>query len=77
MMAQEAALKESAASKLRRLSAFNKSFTCTDVEIGDTVLCYKTQKKKSAPRRRGPALILDIDETGVTVKFQSQLCKAA
>ena len=37
MMAQGAALQEIASSRLRRLSAFNKSFTCTDVKIGDNV----------------------------------------
>ena len=34
MMAQEAALKEVADSKLRMVPAYNKSFCCTDVEIG-------------------------------------------
>ena len=60
---------------LRRLLAFNKSFACTDVQIGDAGLFYKSQNKKSAPPRRGPASILDIDETGVPVKFQSQTFK--
>ena len=32
---------------------------------------------KSTPRRRGPAIIMDIDEPGVTVKFQSQTFKVA
>ena len=41
------------------------------------MLFYKTTTRKSAPRRRGPAKILDIDETGVTVKFQSQSFKVA
>ena len=72
MMAQEAALKEIANSRLRRLSAVNKSLTCSDVKVGDTPLFHKAQRKESAPRCRGPALISDIDETGVTVKFQSQ-----
>ena len=72
MMAQEAAVKVVASSNLRRLVAFNKSFNCTNVKIGDTALYFKTTNKKSMPWRRGPALILDIDETGVTAKFQSQ-----
>ena len=38
MTAQEAALKEVATGKLWRLLASNKSFRCTDVQIGDTVL---------------------------------------
>ena len=38
---------------------------------------FKAQGKKSAPRRMGPSLILDIDETGVTAKFQSQTFKVA
>ena len=70
-MAQERALKEKANSRLRRLLALNKSFTYADVKIGDAVLFYKAQNKKSTPRRRGPTLILDIEGTGATVKFQS------
>ena len=76
-MAQEAALREIAADRLRRSLAFNKSFTCTDVKIGDNVPLYKAQGKESAPRWMGPSLILDIDETGVTAKFQSQTQKVA
>ena len=71
-MAQEAALKEVANSKLRSLLAYNQSFICADVKIGDTSLLRKSTNKKSAPRRRGPAQVLDIDETGATVKFQPQ-----
>ena len=72
MMARDAALKEIANGRLRRLLAFNKSLTCTDVKTGDAVLFYSAQSKKSGPRRRGPALISDIDATGATVKFRSQ-----
>ena len=39
--AQEAALKEIANSKLRRLLAYNKTFDCADIKVGDTVLFYK------------------------------------
>ena len=63
--------------KLRRLLAYNEVFTCTDVKIGDTVISYKPQSKKGGPRWRGPALISDIDEPGVTVKFQSQISREA
>ena len=59
-MARGAALKESADSRLRRMLAYNKSFTCTDVRIGDAALCYKAQSEKGAPRWSGPALILDL-----------------
>ena len=52
MVAQEAALNEIANSIVRRLPAFNKTFNCTDTKIGDAVLSYKAQSKKSAPRRR-------------------------
>ena len=77
MVAQAAALKEIASSLPRRLLAFNKSPTCTDVKIGDTVLLYKGRSKKSIPRWRGPALILDIDETGATAELQSRTFKVA
>ena len=41
------------------------------------MLFYKAPHRKSHPRWRGPATILDIDETGVLVKFQSQSFKVA
>ena len=77
MMAREAALKEIADSRLRRLLAFNKSSNCTDIKIGDAELLYKAERRKSAPQRWGPALIFDIDGTGVTVKAQSHIFKVA
>ena len=71
-MAQGAALKETtdaalrAYSRIRRLSAFSESVTCADVKIGAAALLRNAQGKKSAPRRRGPASILDIDGAGAT-----------
>ena len=53
MMAQEAALKEIANSGQRQLLAFNKSFTCTDVQSGDTLLFFKAWGKRKAPQRGG------------------------
>ena len=41
------------------------------------MLLYKAQNKKSTPLWRGPALILDTDETGATVKFPSHISKVA
>ena len=68
IMAQEAALKEVATSKLRRLLAYNESFNSTGVQIGDTVLFYGSAKRNSAPHWRGPAKIPDW----LTAKFLSQ-----
>ena len=45
--------------------------------MGDSVLFYKAPQKKSNPGRPGPAAILDIDESGVVLKFQSQTFKVA
>ena len=50
MLAQEAALKEIANSKLRRILAPNNSFDSVDVAVGDEVLCYKAPPRKGAPR---------------------------
>ena len=66
-MAYEAALKEVVNRYSRRLLAHN------NVAIGDSVLCYRKVNSKSTPRSRGPAKILDIDKTGVTAKFHSQI----
>ena len=72
MMAQAAALKEATNSKLRRLMANNKSVNCAGVAVGYCVLFYMTGNRKSAPRWRGPAEILNIDETRVIVKLLSR-----
>ena len=77
MLAQEAALKEIANSKLRRILAFNNSFESVDVKVGDEVLFYKAPTKKSIPRWRGPAKVLLIDESGVTLSFQGLTFKVA
>ena len=77
MMAQEAALREITDSRIRRFLARNKPFTRSDVKIGDAVPVYKAAIQKSVPRWRGLASISDIDETGVTVKFQSRTLKVA
>ena len=70
MLAQEAALKEIANSKLRRILAFNNSIDSADVEVGDEVLFYKAPPRKSAPRWRGPAKVILMDDSGATLSFQ-------
>ena len=77
MMAQEAALKEVARRKSRCLLRYDESFNCKDARVGDSVVSYKASNSKGSPRRRGPAKILDVDDAGVTVKFQSQTFKVA
>ena len=72
MRAQGAGFREVANSKLRRLLAHSKSFYFTDGAAGGPVLFPKTQNRKSFPRMRGPAKILDIGETGGTATFRSQ-----
>ena len=76
-MAQGAALKEVANRGLRRSLSRNTSLGCTDVQIGGAALFYKAMDRRSTPRWRGTAKILDIDETGVTVKFQPQTLQGA
>ena len=77
LKAQASTLKEIAKIKLRRLLAQNKTFDCAEINVGDMALSYKAQNRKSSPRRRGPAKVLEIDETGETVPFQSQNFKVA
>ena len=76
-MAWEAALKEVANRKLRRLLACNKSSNCADFKIGDSVLFYKTPDRKRTRKWRGTACISDIDETGETARYRSQTFKVA
>ena len=47
------------------------------MRIGGAELFHKAVNRKGAPRWRGPAKILDIDDAGVTVKFQSQTFEEA
>ena len=77
MRAQEAALNAVAKSKLRRLLAYSKSFTCPDIALRDSVLFDKATDRRSSPRWRGAAGILDIDGTGAAATFQNQTFKAA
>ena len=77
MTTQDAALKEAPNSKLRRLLAYKKSFKCTGVRIGDAPLFYRAMNRRGARRRRGPAKIVDIEETGLPVKFQYPTFRAA
>ena len=72
MLAQAVAFKGVTKSKLRRLLAREKSFNCTDVAIGDSVLLYKAVNRRSEPQWRGQAKILDYDKAGATVKIQSR-----
>ena len=62
---------------MSRLSARNRPFDCTDVNVGDSALVYKSASRKGPPRRRGPGVGPDIDETGVTVTFWGQTFKVA
>ena len=66
-MAQEAALKEVANSKLCRLLAYSESFNSADVKSGGSALPYAAVNRECTPRCRGL-----VDETGVTVNFRSQ-----
>ena len=77
MMAQEATLMEAANSKSRRLLAYNETFNCTDVKIGDSILSYKAPKKKRMLEWRGPARDPGIGETGISVHYQGQTFKVA
>ena len=77
MMDREAALKEIVSSKLRRVLAANNSFDSAGVRVGDDVVFYKAPARKSAPRWRGPAKVLLLDESGATLSFQGQTFKVA
>ena len=69
-MAKEATLEVKANSKLRCLSARNKSLGRPEVAAGNSALLYKLMGRKSTPRCRRPATVLDIDEMRASVKFQ-------
>ena len=70
-------MKGVANSGLRRLLAYNKSLDCAAVQVGVSFRFYRAASRKSAPRQRGQAKILGIDDAGVTVKFQGQTFKVA
>ena len=76
-MAQEAAPKEIANGRLRRLSALNQSIEGADVTVANLEISHESASRKSAPRWRGPAAISDIDEAWVTAEFQGQTFKVA
>ena len=74
-MAQEAASRESATSKLRRLLAYDETSKRADVKVGDSAFFHKATNRKSAPRWLGPAGIPGIEDAGVAAKFHPQAFK--
>ena len=54
MMAQEAAPKEVAKGGTRRFLAYNKSFNCADVRVGDSVLLYIASNRRSTIKMAWP-----------------------
>ena len=77
MMAQDAAPRKIANSKSPRIRAFNNSFDSADVHVGDEVLFYEATSRRSSLRRRGPAKVLLLEESGATLSFQGQTSKMA
>ena len=77
MTAQEAELEEVANSKLRCPLAYTETFICADFKFGGSVFSHKAPSRKSQPKWRGPAWILDTDETGVAARYRSQTFKVA
>ena len=63
LRAQEATLQEIANRKLRRLLVQNRTFNCAEIDVDGMAIFYKAQNRKSSPRWRGPAKVLEIDET--------------
>ena len=72
MIAQEAALKDAAESKLRRRMASTKTLNCADVKIGDLVLFYDAPDQKSQPKWRDPECYLAIADAGATARYRRQ-----
>ena len=77
MVAQEAALRTLANSMLRRIRAFNNSFDGAGGRVGDEVFIYEAPPQRSAPRRRGPAKVLLLGESGAALSSQGQTFKVA
>ena len=75
--AQGAAPGEFANSKLRRLPMRNNSFNCADTIVGNSALSHKAANRRSAPKRRGPFVILYSGDAGATVKLRTQTSRAA
>ena len=77
MTTRAAALKDKTVRELRRLLAPTKSCNRADVASEDPALSCNAVNRKKAPRRRGPAKVVYLGETGVTVEFGSRTSKAA
>ena len=66
-MAQEALPEAMAKSKLRRFLANNLTPRSTEIKMG--------KFRGSAPKSRGPPVILEANGTGVAAKFRNRTCK--
>ena len=69
---QKELLKETGNSKSRRISDCDQTPKSVGVSVGDSAISYERISRKSAPKWRGLAIILDIGEAGATAKFRSQ-----
>ena len=75
--ANEAARKEIAESRLRRLLDHNRSLGRAGVLAADAVSHHKMVGRRGAPKWRRPAVVLHVDEAGVAATFQGQTSKVA
>ena len=64
-------------SEVGRRSTHNRPVNCTDVEVGDSALLFKSVNRNGPPRWRCPAALLVIGGTGVAAKVRGQTFKAA
>ena len=71
--AQEATLKEVANGDW--LLERNKASNCAEIDVGDMVLFYKAQNRKSLPRRRGPATSWRLMRLAPLYRFRVKLSK--
>ena len=75
--AKGAMLKKMAERNMRHIPDHNRTFEGADVAVGDSGIFYWWVGRKITPKSRDPAIILEIDETGVIVKSQIQTCEIA
>ena len=68
-MMAEAAMKEVANSKLRRLLTHYNSFNRMDAQVSDPGLFSKAPSRRGSPRWRARATILGVGDTGVAAKY--------
>ena len=72
-MAQQCIAEELAKGRLKRISRMTDKFKGREVKVGDAILFYRMESKKSSARWCGPAEVILLQPQQVSISYQGQI----